>query len=143
MSSYEKKGWFRVPVPDGWVVDEDEEPLAIHHPDGCGALQITPQSPRPLKPGDTVDSYLYLRAYLRQTGVDIEETDARRYADGALQWATCEYEADSPDEGLLHWRVWLVTNNDILVFLTYACREEDKQVERWAIDGIVNGLELL
>ena len=143
MNTYEKKGWSRIPVPDGWVVDENEEPLAIHHPEGCGALQITAQSPRPLKPGERLDAYLYLRGYLRQTGTDIEETEAERYSRGGLDWARSEYEADLPDEGLLYWRVWLATNHESLVFVTYACREEDKSVERWVIDGIVNGLELL
>ena len=143
MNTYEKKGWYRIPVPDGWVVDENDEPLAIHHPEGCGALQITAQSPRPLKPGERLDAYLYLRGYLRQTGTDIEETDAERYSRGGLDWARSEYEADASGEGLLCWRVWLATNHESLVFVTYACREEDKSVERRVIDGIVNGLELL
>ena len=143
MSVFEKKGWYRIPVPDGWIVDENEDPLAIHHPEGCGALQITAESPRPLKPGDRIDAYLYLRAYLKQTGIDIEETESERYSRNGLEWARSEYDADSPDEGLLAWRVWLATNHESLIFLTYACREEEKSVEKWAVDGMVDELELM
>ena len=69
--------------------------------------------------------------------------ESELYSQGGVEWVRSEYEADSPDEGLLAWRVWLVTNHDSLVFLTYACREEDKSVERWVIDGMVKGLELM
>jgi len=36
----------------------------------------------------------------------------------------------------------MVTNHDVVVFLTYACREEDRDRERATIDGIVSSLEL-
>ena len=38
MTDYEKKGWFKVALPDGWEVDESEDPLSFYHPEGAGAL---------------------------------------------------------------------------------------------------------
>ncbi len=142
MRTFEKKGWFRLELPDDWEVDEDEEPLSMHRPDGPGALQATAQAPRPLKPGEKIDVYLMLRAYLRQTGVDIEAVDARRFTESGLEWAACEYTTDSPDEGRVWLRAWLVTDHDLVVFLTYACREEDRDEERETVDRIVASLLL-
>lgn len=139
---FEKKGWYRLTVPDGWEVDEDESPVAIYHPDGAGALQVTAETPRPLPPGGRIDVFLMLRAFLKQTGVDFDETLAVRSTERGLDRASYEYSAESPEEGTVTWRSWMVTNHDIVVFLTYACREEDEDRERTAIDGIVASLEL-
>jgi hypothetical protein len=139
---FEKKGWFRLTLPEGWEADEDETPVAIYHPDGAGALQVTAETPRPLPPGGRIDVFLMLRAFLKQTGVDFDETLARRSTERGLDHAFYEYSADSAEEGETLWRSWMVTNHDILVFLTYACREEDRDLERAAVDGIVASLEL-
>ena len=142
MSVFEKKGWYRLDLPEGWVVDEDESPLAIYHPDGAGALQLSAETPRPLPPGGKIDVFLMLRAFLKQTGVDFDETLATRSFAGGLDRATYEYTADSPEDGKVLWRAWMLTNHDIVVFLTYACREEDQDTERAAIDAIVSSLTL-
>jgi hypothetical protein len=139
---FEKKGWYRLEIPEGWEVDEDESPVAIYHPEGAGALQVTAETPRPLPPGGKIDVFLMLRAFLKQTGVDFDETLARRSTERGLDRAFYEYEADSPEDGRILWRSWMVTNHDIVVFLTYACREEEQETDRAAIDGIVASLEL-
>ena len=142
MTVFEKKGWYRLEIPEGWEVDEDESPVAIYHPEGAGALQVTAETPRPLPPGGKIDVFLMLRAFLKQTGVDFDETLARRSTERGLDRAFYEYEADSPEDGRIVWRSWMVTNHDIVVFLTYACREEDQETDRAAIDAIVASLEL-
>ena len=142
MSVFEKKGWYRLEIPDGWEVDGDENPAAIYHPDGAGALQVTAEAPRPLPPGGKIDVFLMLRAFLKQTGVDFDETLAKRSSGGGLERAAYEYVADSPEEGKILWRAWMVTNHDLVAFLTYACREEDADAERAAVDAIVGSLSL-
>ena len=142
MTVYEKKGWYRLTLPAGWEVDEDETPVAIYHPDGAGALQVTAETPRPLPPGGKIDVFLMLRAFLKQTGVDFDESLAARKTERGLDRASYEYSADSPEDGVVLWRSWMVTNHDIVVFLTYACREEDADRERSLVDGIVASLEL-
>ena len=142
MTVFEKKGWYRLALPQGWEVDEDESPVAIYHPQGAGALQVTAETPRPLPPGGKIDVFLMLRAFLKQTGVDFIEEAATRSTERGLERASYEYLAESPEEGQVLWRSWMVTNHDIVVFLTYACRQEDKDLERAAVDGIVSSLEL-
>ena len=142
MTVFEKKGWYRLALPPGWEVDEDENPVAIYHPEGVGALQVTAETPRPLPPGGKIDVFLMLRAFLKQTGVDFIEEAATRATERGLDRASYEYTAESPEEGPVVWRSWMVTNHDIVVFLTYACRQEDKDLERAAVEGIVSSLEL-
>jgi len=139
---FEKKGWFRLTLPDGWEADEEEEGVAaIYKPEGAGALQVSAQTPRPLPPGGKIDVFLMLRAFLKQTGVDFVEETATRRTERGLDWASYDY-TDDQGEGEVHVRSWMATNHDILVFLTYACHDEDKEVERAAVDGIVSSLEL-
>jgi hypothetical protein len=139
---YEKKGWYRLNVPEGWEVDDEESPIAIYHPEGAGALQVTAEAPRPLPPGGRIDVFLMLRAFLKQTGVDVDETVATRSSVGGLDRAFYEHSSESPEEGRILWRSWMVTNHDTVVFLTYACREEEQEMERAAVDGIVASLSL-
>jgi hypothetical protein len=142
MTVFEKKGWYRLELPDGWEADADETPVAIYHPEGAGALQVTAETPRPLPPGGKIDVFLMLRAFLKQTGVEFDETLASRSFEGGLDRAFYEYASDSPEDGRVLWRSWMVTNHDIVVFLTYACREEDQDRERAPIDAIVASLKL-
>jgi hypothetical protein len=143
VKEFHKKGWYRLALPEEWEVDEDEAPVAIYREGGAGALQVTAEAPRPLPPGGRIDVFLMLRAFLKQTGVDFDEELARRSSEGGLDRAFFEYSAPSPEEdGPVLWRTWMVTNHDIVVFLTYACREEDAELERAQVDAIVGSLRL-
>ncbi len=139
MTEFERKGWFKVSLPEGWEFDESEDPVSFYHPDGAGAIQATVQAPRPLGAGEKVDVFLMLRAFLRQSGVDIEAVEAHRRTERGLDWAACEYSAE---EGEIRWRVWMATNHDLIAFFTYACPESEKDQERAAVDGILSSLEL-
>ena len=139
MTAYEKPGWSKVSLPEGWEVDESEDPISFYHPEGAGALQATVQAPRPLGAGERVDVFLMLRAFLRQSGVDIEALQAHRRTERGLDWATCEYSAEEDD---VLWRVWMATNHDVVAFFTYACPGSEKEQERAVVDGILSSLEL-
>lgn len=141
MSDVTKEGWYRLTLPDGWEADEDEAPVAIYDPQGVGALQLTAESPKARKAGERIDVFLMMRAFLKRVGVDVDESASRRESRNGLEWAFTEYEADSPD-GRVFWRLWFATNHDVLAFLTYACPAEDREVERTAVDGIVESMVL-
>src|SRR5204863_204004 len=94
MTVFEKKGWYRLTLPEGWEADEDESPVAIYHPEGAGALQLTAETPRPLPPGGKIDVFLMLRAFLKQTGVDFIEEAAIRTTERGLDRAFYEICAE-------------------------------------------------
>ena len=143
MKRFEKEAWFGISYPDDWKVDLDEDPPVIYHPDGVGVLHVTPQAAIDRKEGERIDPYLMLRAFLRQAGVDIDGVVTIRGVDRGTEWAESEHVEESPEEGEVFWRSWLFTNQSIIVFLTYACKVDDKELEKEAIDGIVGSLELI
>ncbi len=138
MAVFEKKGWFRLTIPEGWEVAEGEDPVAICRPDGVGALQVTAQAQRPLRPGERLDPFMMLRAYLRGIGVDMGGIRASRFFERDLEVAACEYVAE---DGAF-WRLWMATKNEVLVFLTYNCPAEDRDLERGAVDAMVATLDV-
>lgn len=144
MSDYERKGWFRLPLPEGWEQSEEEGVLWLSRTDGLGALQISVQeAPKQKQPGQRVDVYLLLRSFTVQTGVDFELAQPRRWTAGPLDWAHCEWTAEEDEEeGPVAWRAWMATNQDLLAFVTYACPEEDRETERSLVDSLIAGLHL-
>ncbi len=151
MSVYERKGWFRLPLPEGWeAVDGEDGTLELSRADGPGALQLSVrEGPRSATPGQRLDPYLLLRAFTAQTGVDFELAEPRRWTAGSLDWAVCAWTADEPFDAAqgragerMAWRAWMATNQDLLAFATYVCPEEDRDLEREAVELLLAGLTL-
>jgi hypothetical protein len=136
----EKKGWYRLELPEGWTGEEDEGALAVSHPESAGVLQMSVQDP-PVPAGQRVDPYLMLRAFLKQSGVDFELSGPRRWSEDGLDWAACEYESEEEGEAVV-WRAWMASDGDLVAFFTYGCPAEARDLERCAIDGIVATLRL-
>jgi hypothetical protein len=143
VSRYERAGWFRLDIPEGWIPAEDPDgTLALSRADGAGELRISVrEGPRGGAAGQRVDPYLMLRAFSAQTGVDFELASPRRWSAGGLDWAVCEWTADEDGESVA-WRAWMATNQDLLVFATYASAEDDKELERGDVDALLARLEL-
>jgi hypothetical protein len=142
MSAFEKKGWFRLDLPDGWTVDESEEPLTFVSPSGEGALQVTASDPRSLKPGDKVDAPLLLVTFLKQIGVKLGPVATRGYSAGGQDWAEAEWTEETLDTGTIAWRGWIATNHDLFAFITYACPAGQESVDRAGVDAILSGFRL-
>lgn len=143
MSVYERKGWFRLPLPEGWeAVEAEDGTLELSRADGPGALQLSVrEGPRAATPGQRVDPYLLLRAFTAQTGVDFELAEPKRWTSGPLDWAGCAWSAEEDGERVA-WRAWMATNQDLLAFATYGCPEEEREREREAVDLLLAGLTL-
>lgn len=143
MGLFEKEGWFRIDLPDGWEVEEEGGgPAAIFRRGGTGALQVSAQAPQPLRSGERVDVGLLFGAYLRGIGVDPGRTRPERFRRGGAEWAAGEYVEEDSRGGRTFWRLWMALGRDVLVFLTYACPESDRERDREAVEGIVATLVL-
>jgi hypothetical protein len=142
VTPYEKKGWFRLELPDGWVADEAEEPLTFVSPRGDGALQVTVNDPRSLKAGDRVDAALLLVTFLRQVGVTLGPVGTRSYAEAGQDWAAAEWDEESEDAGRIRWRGWIATNHDLFAFITYACPADQEAADRADVDSILSSFRL-
>jgi hypothetical protein len=142
MSRYERKGWFTVDLPPGWVGEEDEDIVVLHHPDRSGAMHVSAQTLEHRKPGGRIDVMLALRGYLRGLGVKMKEKQADRWTRDVFEFACHEYVSQERGEGPTFWRTWFVTNQDVLAMLTYNCPEKDKDVERDEVDAVLRSLKL-
>ena len=142
MTPYEKKGWFRLELPEGWVADESEEPLTFTPPRGDGMLQVTVQDPRPLKPGEKLDPALLLVAFLGQAGVTLGPAGARSHGAGGLDWAEAEWTEEAEDVGPVSWRGWIATNHDLFAFLTYACPAGQEEADRAELGSMLASFRL-
>ena len=89
-----------------------------------------------------MDCFLALSAFLKSVGHELVESSARRFSSDGVEGVSTEYVADGGEEDLF-WRVWFLTNQEVLLFLTYACRKEDQEAEREAVDGIVDSVCLV
>lgn len=141
MKPFTKEGWYQIAVPDHWEVDGDDTPVAVYDPNGPGAIQITAEAPKSRKAGERIDVFLVMRAFLKSTGVALDEENARRWSKDGIEWASTEYEGESPD-GPVFWRVWFATNHDVLAFFTYACPADEKDVERATVDAVLKSVVL-
>jgi len=143
MSLFERPGWFRLELPEGWEIEEEEDgTFALGRPDGPGLLRLSVrEGPRGGKGGERLDPYLLLRAFSAQTGVDFELAEPRRWSAAGLDWASCAWTAEEDGETLA-WRAWMATNQDLLAFATYACKEEDKDADRERVDLLLAALVL-
>ena len=141
MRTYERRGWFRLTLPDGWDVDESEDPPAIYRPEGSGVLHVTARETRPPRPGETIDVEFMLRMFLRQSGTDPKKLAIRKWTESGVEWAGTEFEEEGPEGDLLRWLVWLATNHDLILFLSYVRRADEGEPERPEVEAIVRSLE--
>ncbi len=142
MKYFEKPGWYELLIPDQWEFDEEESPVAFWQPEGAGALQITSEQLPHRKTNDQMDCFLALKAFLKSVGHELQESSARRYSGEGFEAASTEYLAEGGEEEL-YWRVWFMTNQEGLLFLTYACRKEDQDTERRDVDSIIESIRFI
>ncbi len=142
MKTFERKGWYRLELPDGWEEVEGEEPLTFVPPEGEGMLQVTVQDPRALKPGEQVDPALLLVTFLKQIGVTLGPVGTRSYRAGGQDWAAAEWTEESADSGRLSWRGWIATDQDLFAFLTYACPAGREEADRADVEAILGSFRL-
>ncbi len=142
MPTYERKGWFTIEIPDGWVGEEEGGVVVLHHPDRSGAMHVTAQTLENRKADDRIDVFIALRGYLRGVGINVQPTKADRWTRNGLEGASYEHASMEEGEGPTFWRTWMMTNQEVLATLTYNCPDADRSLERAEVDGVVESLRL-
>jgi hypothetical protein len=82
-----------------------------------------------------------LRMFLRQSGTDPKKLAIRKWTESGVEWAGTEFEEEGPEGDLLRWLVWLATNHDLILFLSYVRRADEGEPERPEVEAIVRSLE--
>lgn len=143
MGTFEKKGWFRIELPEGWEVREEAGgPTAFGRRGGAGALQVTAQASPRIRPGEPLPVDLLFEGYLRGIGVDPDPVRAERFRRGGAEWAAAEFVEEGAAGDRTFWRLWMALGPGVLLFVTYACPEPERERDREVVEGIVATLVL-
>ena len=126
MATFTSQSW-QIDLADGWETEQSKHCITICHPDGVGALQISSFQKRGSISRDDL---------LEATNLD-ENTQQHL---GEKQWGEFQgfqlvYAVDDT-----FWRKWWLRENNILIFVTYNCAHQDKDVEITAVNQMVCSL---
>ncbi|SVE34011.1 uncharacterized protein METZ01_LOCUS486865 [marine metagenome] len=89
-----------------------------------------------------MDCFFALGTFLKSVGHEIDDSSTNRFSRDGFEGASTEYLAEGGEEELF-WRVWFMTNQDVLLFLTYASRKDEQNLEREAVDSIVDSIRMI
>ncbi|HWP94964.1 MAG TPA: hypothetical protein VNL72_04455 [Gammaproteobacteria bacterium] len=130
MQTYATELWHSR-LPEGWLLEEDEDSVSFFHPDGPGVLCIT--------------------CSCKEEGL-VDETDLEEFAAellekglepahvsiGHLRGLLFEYE-----EGNEWWREWYLACDDLFFFITYNCDPDDRGREDATVSQILHNIEVI
>ncbi|MFO0876095.1 MAG: hypothetical protein U0840_01880 [Gemmataceae bacterium] len=120
---------WRVELPPGWCAQHGPGNVAIYHPDGAGALQISSlRKPR----GEVAEADLRDMA----AGVPTDANGLRPVQVGEFAGLRCESLDDRT-----HWVRWFVARGAVALHLTYNCPALGCEREREAVERVVASLK--
>lgn len=119
---------WRAEMPQAWCAQHGRETVAIYHPDGVGALQISG---------------------FRKHGGGVSEADLREMAAGATadgdgllsdqagDFAGLRWEGVA---GSTYWVRWYLARGAVALHVTYNCSPQERDREREVIERVVASL---
>jgi len=128
MKKYKSQDW-QLTLPDDWQVEEDDEVIAIFHPQGMGELQISTVKYEQLVSGDTL---MELAGEHIEAGAEPEETTL-----GEFDGIVLDYEVDGE-----YGCEWYLASGSLFLFITYVCDAGDEEQEHDVIELILESLAL-
>lgn len=139
MKSYKSPAnWYQLNLPKCWEVEEGKNEVSFFDPkNGIGAFQISAYE---CPDGDCVNSVDELKTYLSNNDISI---DGEKLTDSIVSnkaIATYEY----CDHDGRFWKLWIISNNQKFLFLTYNCPNNDinQKPELRLVNQIVSSIEI-
>lgn len=129
-----RAGWYWIEYPDDWVVEEIDDLVTLYRPEGgVGALQISAfQTPGPQDCRDV------LLEYLADQNVSIDGETVIVQQQGKKSISTYSYE-----EGDWYRKVWIVSQDEYVLFTTYNCRAAFRDYETTDADAMVLSIQII
>ena len=128
-------GYLSVLLPPGWDFSEESGVIAIFDPDGVGATQMSFARARPPA---TPNAHDLAKRFAASHGFGT--VDPTAVLVGGLEAAVFEAIERRTRN---YWRVWHACGRGRVATITYTCQDEDRDVERAAVDELVQGIEWL
>jgi hypothetical protein len=131
MQEVESDWWF-IALPDEWRTEQDEDSILIFDQDELGCISLSSLQPEHGKPATEAD----LLALIKEVDVDVNQGKSCKIGDDYRGW-----EFTSIEEGD-YIREWFLYAGGHLLLISYACAEDDKDMDRAAVDQILDTLRL-
>lgn len=126
-SKYQSTFW-KINYPTEWVVEKHPECVSFYAEDGFGALQFSAHLKDEKVTKADLDELINDEIPKETQINDIELEEFTGIA------AEFQYENH-------FWRTWILRKNKLLLYVTYNCEFEDRQIEREIVNQIVNSLK--
>jgi len=123
---------FRIEIPDGWEHsienspgDDSRSTMVLHDPDGVGNLKMRSYDAPAVVSQDRLRNMTNVESSI------------------SLTWQTWGHNSGfqySYSEGNKYFRQWWLTNERTIIFVTYQCDPESRDIETTEIDEIVRSI---
>ncbi|MDX9874517.1 MAG: hypothetical protein RBS88_06360 [Spongiibacteraceae bacterium] len=121
--------WWILDLPDEWEAEQEDETIVLTDPDGVGALEITTLLRAEMEgPNDAASL----------AGELVPDSAARSVCTIAGLSGHCYSYIDEGDAV----RDWLVSNDELLLLITYSCDAEHQGLDDALIEEIIATVEL-
>ena len=117
--------WWSVQLPTNWLVEEGEECVSLYSPTGVGALQISAY-----RKDDGVVTDKLLLGFVNKEQ-NLQNAVPESVHCGELTGFTISHVEDGT-----FWQKWWIGKGRLLLFVTYNCKVENREVELATVSTI-------
>ncbi|MBD2858378.1 hypothetical protein IB286_05090 [Spongiibacter sp. KMU-158] len=129
MREIESDWWF-IALPEQWHSEQDEDSILIFDEDELGCISL---STLQAESGQKADEAALL-GLLKQLDYKASEGVPVEVGEG---WRGLEYETEEEGDYI---REWFLYGHGLLLLISYSCAEEDRDMDRAAVDEILSTL---
>jgi hypothetical protein len=126
MESFNLNNNLKLTAPDNWQIETEKNVTSLFDPNnGVGALQFSLYQVPNINSIDLIEE---LKQYMadKYDDVNVNLVDSYAYSD-----------VTDKDK---YWRYWLLKAGGIVIFASYNCAENDKNIETFAVDTIIKSI---
>jgi hypothetical protein len=131
MQEVESDWWF-IGLPEEWRTEQDEDSILIFDQDELGCISLSSLQAEHGKAASEQD----LKALIKEVGMPLAEGKACKIGDDYRGW---EFETIEDGDYI---REWFLHGGGHLLLVSYACADEDSEMDRSAVDQILDTLRL-
>ena len=128
MQEIESDFWF-IALPEQWQTEQEDESILIYDEDQLGCICLTNLESDGGKPDRKA-----LENLIAEVGQRLEDGRRCELGEG---WQGWEFETEEEGDYI---REWYLLGSDHLLLITYSCAEEDREMDRSAVDEILDSL---
>ena len=129
-------GWYKLQYPAVWEHDDENDMVAFYEPKhGVGTVQISAYS---VEKSENASPRTLLLEYLGQHNIEVVDENIALKTQCDKIIAQCEYISDRR-----YWAIWVIRKFKKMLFVTYNCNEEEKDIERSDVERLVNSIDFI